>query len=215
MISVDNLCLTQGSFSLEAIHFDIPVNTYAVLMGGSGSGKTTIMETICGLRKISSGTIKVGGNDVSDLRPAERRIAYVPQDGALFPTLNVGEQIAFSLNVQKRPTEEVNKIVLELAEKLEIIPLLQRMPQLLSGGEIQRVALARALAMEPAALCLDEPLSALDEDLHDEICELLRTVVKERCLSVLHITHSKREAKTVADLLLRIEKGQIHTEVLN
>ena len=93
--------------------------------------------------------------------------------------------------------------------------MLQRLPQFLSGGERQRVALARALAMEPAALCLDEPLSALDEDLHDEITELLRRVVKERQLSVLHITHSRREAKAVADLVFRIDQGQIRPEILN
>ena len=209
MISIHSLHLEQGDFLIENISLEIAQGEYCVLMGASGSGKTTVMESICGLRHGYSGKILVAGIDVTTLPPAQRRIAYVPQDGALFPTMTVGEQIAFPQSLHKIPKNIINKTVEELAEQLNITQLLDRYPKKLSGGEKQRVALARALAMDPLAICLDEPLSALDEELHHEICLLLKRIVKERNLTCLHITHSRREALAIADTAYKIDKGQI------
>ena len=209
MLKVSNLKITQGSFSLDLINLEIQDGEYCVLMGSSGCGKTTIMESVCGLRDIESGKIEVDGQDITDLVPGLRKVAYVPQDGALFPTMKVGQQIAFPALMQKRDPSEINELVKSISESLNIAHLLERSPEFLSGGEKQRVALARALAMEPKALCFDEPLSALDEELHEEICTLLKNTVKERNLPCLHITHSRKEAVAMADKAYKLYNGNI------
>ena len=141
--------------------------------------------------------------------PWDRKIGYVPQDGALFPHLSAGEQIAFPLTIKKTLRNEINKTVTELAELMEITSVLNSYPNTLSGGEKQRVALARALAMGPEVLCFDEPLSALDEELHDEISQLLAKLVKLKKLTVLHITHSMREAQSLGSIIFKLSKGRI------
>ena len=209
MLKVSNLKITQGNFNIENISFEIPDAQYCVLMGSSGCGKTTIMEAVCGLRPVSEGSIVVDDKDVTNLIPSLRKIAYVPQDGALFPTMTVGQQIAFPASLQKMPDNEINSLVKDLAASLNITHLLERYPNFLSGGEKQRVALARALAMKPKVLCFDEPLSALDEELHHEICTILKETVKSRNLPCLHITHSFKEAASMADIVYKLYKGNI------
>lgn len=209
MIAVADLSLTQGDFSLENVNLVVPDGEYGVLMGRSGCGKTTVLEVVCGLRPFIAGAVEVSGRSVGHLKPAERGIGYVPQDRALFPTMRVRDQIAFSLIVRSWTQAEIASRVDELAELLGITDLLNRMPFGLSGGEAQRVALARALAFRPTALCLDEPLSALDEDLHDGICDLLADVHRQTGVTVLHITHSRSEAKRLAGVHFRMEKGAI------
>ena len=209
MLKVTNLNIEQGNFKLNSINLEIKQGEYTVLMGPSGSGKTTIMESICGLRPILSGSIEIEGKEVSSFVPALRKVAYVPQDGALFPTMKVGQQIAFPALMQKKPASEINELVKSIAKSLNISELLDRTPAFLSGGEKQRVALARALAMAPKVLCFDEPLSALDEEIHEEICTLLKSTVEERNLPCLHITHSKKEALAMADSVYKLFKGNI------
>ena len=209
MLKVSNLKIKQGSFSLDSINLEIQAGEYCVLMGSSGCGKTTIMESICGLRNIESGKIEVDGQNITDLVPGLRKVAYVPQDGALFPTMKVGQQIAFPALMQKKESSEINELVKSISESLNIAHLLERSPEFLSGGEKQRVALARALAMDPKALCFDEPLSALDEELHEEVCTLLKKTVKERNLPCLHITHSRKEAVAMADKAYKLYNGNI------
>jgi ABC-type sugar transport system ATPase subunit len=209
MIRLTDITLHQGSFSLESVNLDIPQGQYTVLMGPSGSGKTTIMEIVCGLRDIESGKIEVGEVDVTNLAPGLRRIGYVPQDGALFPTMKVGDQIAYPLSLKKLPAVQIDAKVKELAEHFDISHLLNRMPKFLSGGEKQRVALARALAMDPLVLCFDEPLSALDEELHSEVCDLLKREVAENNLTVLHITHSRSEAERFSENIYKIINGAV------
>jgi len=209
MICVENLCMTQGAFSLRDVSFEILEGQYAVLTGKSGSGKTTILEALCGLRRIQAGRVKLGDVDVTHLRPAERRIGYVPQDGALFPTYRVGEQLAFALIVRKHANHDISSRVKELAQMLKITHLLDRYPDNLSGGEIQRVALGRTLALQPRVLCFDEPLCALDSDTHEEICELLRTTIKAQQITTLHITHNRAEASILADIAFDLRDGCI------
>ena len=169
MIAFENISLRQGSFELRDINFELDAGDYGVLMGRSGCGKTTVLEAVCGLRKISGGRIILGGRDVTQLPPAERGVGYVPQDRALFPTMLVREQLAFALVLRALGQAEIASRVDELAELLGITALLDRMPEKLSGGEAQRVALGRALAHRPSVLCLDEPLAALAEELHGEM----------------------------------------------
>lgn len=212
MIAVEKLALRQGDFSLNDLSFELPEGAYGVLVGRSGCGKTSLLEAVCGLRPISSGRIILGGQDVTDLKPGERGVGYVPQDGALFPHLSVARQLAFSLVLRKTEPAQIAKRVDELSERLGIKHLLDRMPDSLSGGECQRVALGRALSLYPKYLCLDEPLSALDDETHEEIYGLLQQTVKGSDVTVLHVTHNKREVESLADVVLRMKGKELIRE---
>ena len=212
MIAVDKLGLKQGEFSLCDLNFEIPEGKYGVLVGKSGCGKTTLLEAVCGLRPINAGRILLGGQEVTSCKPGERGVGYVPQDGALFPHLSVAKQLAFSLVLRKTEPSQISRRVEELADLLGISHLLDRMPDALSGGECQRVALGRALSIRPKFLCLDEPLSALDNETHDEIFELLLQTVKGTGVTVLHITHNKREVDNLADLVFRMKGNALSQE---
>ena len=209
MIHFDSISLVQGDHPLSGSNFKVPKGDYAVLMGPTGCGKTSVLELICGLRSPLSGKIFLGGQEVTHLSPADRGVGYVPQDGALFPGLTVGEQVGFSLRVRKRPEDEIKARVIQVSDMLGISHLLNRHPEALSGGERQRVALGRALAFGPRILCLDEPLSALDEDLRADMCALLKKVHAETGVTALHVTHSGSEAQELATLHLRFESGNI------
>lgn len=209
MIRFDSIAFTQGDFHLTNLSFQVPKGAYAVLMGPTGCGKTTILELLCGLRTPMLGRIQINDRDITQLTPGARGVGYVPQDSALFPTLSVGEQIAFSLRVRRLPDQQVATRVSELAELLNIGHLLARRPEDLSGGERQRVALGRALAFRPEVLCLDEPLAALDEDMHSEMCALLQTVHSQTGVTALHVTHSAQEAERLSTHQLRFENGRI------
>ena len=214
MIRVSNLTVRAGAFAIERISFDVPPQAYAVLMGPTASGKTTILEAICGLRQIESGRIELCGIDVTDLKPAERGVGYVPQDAALFTTMTVREHLAFGLRIRRRPSVDIGARVAELAELLNLQDILDRGTVRLSGGERQRVALGRALAWRPKILCLDEPLSSLDESMRDEMYELLTRVKQHSHVTALHVTHSTSEAARLADVLLRLENGAVRAAPL-
>lgn len=208
MIRVENLSVRVGSFALENVSFSVPSGCYAVLMGKTGSGKTTLVEALCGLRTVAAGRIELLGRDVTTLRAADRGVGYVPQDLALFPTMTVREHLVFALHVRGRH-EEVSGRVAELSRLLGLDTLLDRGPQGLSGGESQRVALGRALSFHPRILLLDEPLSALDAETREEMYRLLREVQQQTGVTTLHITHSPTEVRRLGDRLLLLENGQI------
>lgn len=209
MIRCKNLHITQGDFSLNGISFEVKQGEYAVLMGKTGCGKTTVLESVCGLRKIKSGEIWLGEKEISKLMPAKREIGYMPQDGALFKSMKVDKNIGFALKIRKWPKAKIKERVNELAETLGINHLLKRSVHDLSGGEIQRVSLARALSFYPDVLCLDEPLSALDEHVKNEMYQLLLKLKSKMNISVLHVSHSKTDALKLADKVLLFEDGKI------
>ncbi len=211
MIELQNFSLKVDEFSLTGVTCRVSEGDYAVLMGPTGCGKTTVIEIICGLRKPAGGKVIVAGEDVTRSLPGDRQIGYVPQDGALFPTMTVSEQIAFGLEVRREKKSRIREIVSRLAGELGIEHLLERKVHGLSGGERQRVALGRALAVEPRVLLLDEPISALDEDMRDDMMALLKRIQQEHVITVLHVTHSSREAEQLADCVLRMEDGLIST----
>ena len=215
MISISNLKLRFGDFSLTGISFDVPTGEYAVLMGKTGSGKTSILEAICGLRPIVSGQIRLADRDVTQMKPAARGIGYVPQDGALFDTMTVQQHLAFALEVRRVASESIRQRVTEIAGLLELDGLLKRYPKHLSGGERQRVALGRDLAFRPSVLLMDEPLSALDEETKEHMFSVLKRVRDELQVTALHVTHSREESRVLADRLLRIEQGKVTTSLLS
>ena len=178
-------------------------------MGRTGSGKTTLLEGICGLRPVQSGTIRIGSVDVTRLPPGQRGIGFVPQDGALFDSLTVRQQLSFALDLRAWSAERQATRVQTLAAWLGLSPLLDRYPQGLSGGERQRVALGRALSFQPTVLCLDEPLSALDDDTRLEVCAILKEIRDRTGITLLHITHNRFEADRLADRILFLRDGHI------
>ena len=207
MIRVEALSISVGTFRLSDISFEIPAGQYGVLMGKTGCGKTALLETICGLRRCVSGRIVLAERDVTARKAAERGIGYVPQDAALFPTMTVYEHLAFALRIRNWTKDVIETRVGELSELLGLGHLLKRKPQGLSGGESQRVALGRALSFRPPILCLDEPLSALDQDTRLEMCVLLDEVKARTGVTTIHVTHDHSEAERLADQLFLIEGG--------
>jgi ABC-type sugar transport system ATPase subunit len=209
VIRVQELTVRAGTFRLENISFEVPTGQYAILMGRTGSGTTTILESLCGLKSVTKGSIELMGRNVTALKPAERGVGFVPQEGALFPTMSVGQQLGFALTIRRWETKAINHRVDELAELLDLQDLLDRRPAGLSGGERQRVALGRALAARPQVLCLDEPLSALDDATRAVMCSLLKTISQQTGVTTLHITHNRAEAQNLGDLLLTLENGVV------
>ncbi len=209
MISVDHLTVRAGGFALENIGFEVPKGQYAVLMGRTGAGKTTLLEALCGLKAVADGTIRLNGREVTSLKPAERGIGYVPQDRALVQTLTVREHLGFALTIRKADRQTIQQSVAELSRLLGIERLLDRRPPGLSGGEAQRVALGRALSARPGVLCLDEPLSALDDETREEMYELLEHVQQSTNVTILHVTHNLGEAERLADRILMLRDGKV------
>ncbi len=215
MIELHDITIRSGPFSLTNVNVTIPEGTYAVLMGGTGQGKTTILEAICGLRSVTSGRILLNGVDITRWKPGDRGIGYVPQDLALFPMMTVRGHLEFALRVRRCSASLMRDRVAELAHVLGIEPLLTRRVTNLSGGEAQRVALGRALSFRPRVLLLDEPLTALDETTRDRLCELLRSIQKQTGLTTLHITHSRAEAVALAEKVFVLAAGRLSEQPLS
>ncbi len=209
MIELRGVEMQAGDFKLQDISFTVSTGQYAMLMGRTGCGKTSLLEAVCGLRRVADGVIKIAGVDVTHWSPADRGIGYVPQDLALFPTLTVAEHLQFALRIRRWSRSKMEARTAELASVLGIEHLLKRRVQALSGGEAQRTALGRALSFQPQVLLLDEPLSALDDVTRQEMYGVLQTVKTATGVTTLHVTHSHDEAAALADVQLRLDNGQV------
>ena len=212
MITIENLSIRQGAFALRDVSLVVSPCSYAVLMGRTGSGKTTLAEAICGLRPVCAGRILLADRDVTHETPAARNIGYVPQDAALFGTMTVRENLEFALSLRHWTRERIAARVDELAGLLGIGAMLDRSTRRLSGGEAQRVALGRALAYNPAVLLLDEPLSALDEQTREDMVALLKSVRERTRVTTLHVTHNREDAERLADTVFILRDGAISEE---
>lgn len=212
MIRLENISWSAPGFALREVSFGVPTGRYAVLMGRTGTGKTSLLEMLCGLREPHSGKVWLSDRDVTHAAPGDRGIGYVPQDGALFPTMTVRQQIGFGLRMKGTDASESQRRVDELALEVNVSHLLDRKPHGLSGGEKQRVALARALVMRPSVLLLDEPLASLDEDTQGGLIELLKRTQREHGITVLHVTHSRREAEMLGEVRLRLVGGRVEDD---
>ncbi|MGY6705104.1 sn-glycerol-3-phosphate ABC transporter ATP-binding protein UgpC [Roseinatronobacter sp.] len=191
------------------VNIDIKDGEMIVLVGPSGCGKSTLLRMVAGLETITEGTLKIGDRVVNQLEPAERDIAMVFQNYALYPHMTVFNNLAYGLKNRGFKKAEIEQRVKQAAEMLEIGKFLDRKPRQLSGGQRQRVAMGRALVREPAAFLFDEPLSNLDAKLRVQMRVEIRQLQKRLATTSLYVTHDQLEALTMADRLVVLNGGQI------
>jgi molybdate/tungstate transport system ATP-binding protein len=209
MIQIQNLGVQFSGFALQDICLTLESGEFFSLLGPTGAGKTLILESIAGLVQPSAGRIWIGGRDVTRLPPEKRGVGIVYQDQALFPHLNVRENISFGLRYHRKSGGRQNVSLDALVAHLGLTQLLDRSVHDLSGGEKQRVALARALAIDPDVLLLDEPLSSLDPNFREEIRQLLKDIHGQTAITVLMVTHDFTEAHFLSQRVAIINAGRI------
>ena len=195
------------SRALEGVSFEAAQGTFVVLLGPSGCGKSTTLRLIAGLDMPTTGTIRIGGRDVTHLPPAKRGISMVFQSYALFPHLSVAENIVFGLEVRKVPGRDAK--LKRVAAMLGLEALLSRKPSQLSGGQQQRVALGRAVIAEAPVCLMDEPLSNLDAQLRGEMRREIRQLQRRLGITMVYVTHDQTEAMTMADQVVLMRGGRI------
>jgi sn-glycerol 3-phosphate transport system ATP-binding protein len=195
--------------ALRGVNLRMAAGSFCVLLGPSGCGKSTTLRIIAGLDAPSGGRVLIDGQDVTELPPARRGIAMVFQNYALFPHLNVAQNIGFGLSVRGLPAQEHQARLAQVAELLGLSALLQRKPSQLSGGQQQRVALGRALVAQAKVCLMDEPLSNLDAQLRQEMRHELRELQRKLGLTVVYVTHDQAEAMSMADQVVLLNKGRI------
>ncbi|GAB4267408.1 MAG: sn-glycerol-3-phosphate import ATP-binding protein UgpC [Pararhodobacter sp.] len=198
-----------GVKAVTDVSLDIADGEMIVLVGPSGCGKSTLLRMVAGLETITSGTLTIGERVVNTLEPAERDIAMVFQNYALYPHMTVRGNLAYGLKNRGVPADEIARRVAEAAEMLQIAPYLDRKPRALSGGQRQRVAMGRALVREPEAFLFDEPLSNLDAKLRVQMRVEIRQLQKRLGTTALYVTHDQLEALTLADRLVVLNGGVI------
>jgi multiple sugar transport system ATP-binding protein len=194
---------------LRDIDLQVRDGEFMVFVGPSGCGKSTLLRTIAGLEDITSGTLAIGGKVVNDVPPAERGIAMVFQSYALYPHMNLRENMAFGLKLAKVPTTEIDSAVNNAAKILHIEHLLDRKPKDLSGGQRQRVAIGRAIVRKPEVFLFDEPLSNLDAALRMSMRYEFAKLHEELKTTMIYVTHDQVEAMTLADRIVVLQAGQI------
>ncbi|MEO6031049.1 MAG: ABC transporter ATP-binding protein [Burkholderiaceae bacterium] len=195
--------------ALHDVTLRIEPATFCVLLGPSGCGKSTTLRIVAGLEAASAGRVLIDGRDVTALPPAQRGIAMVFQNYALFPHLSVAENISFGLEVRKVPAAERALRLAHAADLLGLGALLERRPSQLSGGQQQRVALGRALVAQAKVCLMDEPLSNLDAQLRQEMRRELRDLQRQLGLTVVYVTHDQTEAMSMADQVVLLNRGHV------
>ena len=195
--------------TVHGIDLDIAHNEFVVLVGPSGCGKSTTLRMIAGLEEISDGTISIGDRVVNALPPRERNISMVFQSYALYPHMNVRENLGFGLKIANMPPAEIEKRVNEAAEILGLGPYMDRLPANLSGGQRQRVAMGRAIVRNPDVFLFDEPLSNLDAKLRGQMRVEIKKLHQRVKTTVIYVTHDQVEAMTLADRIVIMRDGHI------
>ena len=209
-IEVRNVSKRFGDFvALDDVSVSIPTGQLTALLGPSGGGKSTLLRIIAGLENADGGTIEIEGVEATHLPPQKRNVGFVFQHYAAFKHMNVAKNVAFGLEIRKRPKAEVQRRVDELLKLVHLQQFAHRLPAQLSGGQRQRMALARALAVEPTVLLLDEPFGALDAKVRKELRDWLRRLHDEVQVTTVFVTHDQEEALEVADEIVVINDGRI------
>jgi sulfate/thiosulfate transport system ATP-binding protein len=209
-ISVANISKSFGDFAaLSDVSLEVPTGRLTALLGPSGGGKSTLLRIIAGLEQPDAGTVEIEGRDATRLPPQKRSVGFVFQHYAAFKHLTVFRNVAFGLEIRKRPKAEIRARVHELLELVHLDQFADRLPSQLSGGQRQRMALARALAVRPEVLLLDEPFGALDAQVRKELRDWLRTLHDEMNVTTVFVTHDQEEALEVSDEIVVINQGRI------
>jgi len=198
-----------GVRGVDGVTVTIEDGEFFALLGPSGCGKTTLLRAIAGLEKITEGTLHIGERDVTNAQPRERGVAMVFQDYALFPHMDVADNIAYPLKIKKVKRDSRRRTATEVADGLSLQGLAERRPGQLSGGQQQRVALARAVATQPEVLLLDEPLSNLDARLRLEARTFLKELQRELRVTTVFVTHDQAEALALADRIAVMKSGKL------
>jgi ABC-type sugar transport system ATPase subunit len=198
-----------GVVAVNDVNLTIGEGEFMVLVGPSGCGKTTLLRSIGGLEKVTAGTIRIGDRDVTRLEPADRDLAMVFQNYALYPHMTVRKNLGYGLRVRKTPRKEIARRVEEAAKLLGLEELLDRRPGQLSGGQQQRVAMGRAIVREPAAFLMDEPLSNLDAKLRVQTRAEILKLQKRLGTTTVYVTHDQVEAMTMGDRIAVMSGGVI------
>ena len=198
--------------AVRGVDLDIAEGEFAVLVGPSGCGKSTLLRCIAGLEEVDAGAITIGDEVVNDVRPRDRNLAMVFQNYALYPYMNVRENIAFGLKARRVPKAEIEVRVRRAADMLGIGTLLDRLPRQLSGGQRQRVAIGRAIVRDARLFLFDEPLSNLDAQLRDEMRTEIKRLHQELGKTMVYVTHDQIEAMTLADRIVLLREGAIEQE---
>jgi multiple sugar transport system ATP-binding protein len=193
----------------KGIDLEVADQEFLVLVGPSGCGKTTLLPMIAGLEDVTSGEILIGGEVVNDTPPRDRDIAMVLQNYALYPHMDVFDNMAFGLKLRHVPRDEIKQRVARAAQMLDIAPLPDRKPRALSGGQRQRVAMGRAIVRSPKAFLFDEPLSNLDAKLHVQMRTKIKKVHQAVRTTTIYVTHDQVEAMTLADRVVVMNQGLI------
>ena len=199
----------DGTEALRGVDLDVADGELMVLVGPSGCGKTTALRAIAGLEELSSGTVRIAGEDVGGVEPADRDVAMVFQNYALYPNMSVARNISFGLRARGVPRDEQERRVREIARVLDVEELLDRKPRMLSGGQRQRVAMGRAIVREPRAFLMDEPLSNLDARLRVQMRGEIVRIQAELGTTTVYVTHDQVEAMTMGQRVAVIEAGVV------
>jgi sulfate transport system ATP-binding protein len=209
-IIVKGITKNFGDFvALDNVNLEVPRGGLTALLGPSGGGKSTLLRIIAGLEFPDSGEIRIEGRQATWLPPQKRSVGFVFQHYAAFKHLSVYRNVAFGLEIRKRPKAEIRKRVTELLELVHLENFADRLPSQLSGGQRQRMALARALAVQPEVLLLDEPFGALDAQVRKELRDWLRKLHDEVNVTTIFVTHDQEEALEVSDEIVVINNGRI------
>lgn len=199
----------EGTTIIQGANLEIKKGEFVVFVGPSGCGKSTLMRTIAGLEEITSGEILIDGEVINDTPPSKRGVAMVFQSYALYPHMNVYDNMSFSLKLAKVPKKEIEEKVKKAATSLQMLDLLDRLPKNLSGGQRQRVAIGRAIIRDPKVFLFDEPLSNLDANLRSNTRIEIAKLHKELKATMLYVTHDQVEAMTLADKIVVLNAGVI------
>jgi lactose/L-arabinose transport system ATP-binding protein len=209
-VALKNIRKSYGDVEvIKGIDLDIADGEFVVFVGPSGCGKSTLLRMISGLDDATTGAISIGGRDVTHVSPSKRGLAMVFQSYALFPHMTVEQNIGFGMKLAKRPKDEIKRRVREVAETLQLDPLLDRTPRQLSGGQRQRVAIGRSIIGNPKVFLLDEPLSNLDAELRVDMRIEIARLHKEIGSTMIYVTHDQVEAMTLADKIVVLRAGLI------
>ncbi|MBD9444575.1 sn-glycerol-3-phosphate import ATP-binding protein UgpC [Rhizobium sp. RHZ01] len=200
---------TGDVHAVKSVSIDIKDGEFIVLVGPSGCGKSTLLRMVAGLEEVSKGDVKIGNRVVNKIDPAERDIAMVFQNYALYPHMSVYENLAYGLRNRKTPKAEIDARVAEAARMLQLEAYLERKPRALSGGQRQRVAMGRAIVRKPAAFLFDEPLSNLDAKLRVSMRGEIKRLQRRLGTTSIYVTHDQLEAMTLADRLVVLNGGEI------